>query len=66
MPKKILKLFRKSSRPSRGAAHIHGTLWLDMQEIEKLPIFKTEAGTLTEAFKKLRDDLKLTEEEKIA
>ena len=25
----------------RGAAHIHGTLWLDLKKIEKLPIFKS-------------------------
>ena len=46
----------------RGAAHIHGTLWLDMKEIEKHPIFQNvignSEGRLSEAFRKLRDDVK--------
>ena len=55
----------------RGAAHIHGTLWLDMKEIEKLPIFQNNeqeggSGILSEAFAKFRDDVKLTEAEKDA
>ena len=55
----------------RGAAHIHGTLWLDIVGIENSSIFKdakTEEQTnhLSEAFRKFRDDEKLTEEEKKA
>ena len=48
----------------RGAAHIHGTLWLDMKRIEKLPQFKEMKGHLSDAFRKLRDDLKLSKCEK--
>ena len=51
----------------RGAAHIHGTLWLNIKEIEKLPQFtedKQENGKLTEAFRKFRADEELTESEK--
>ena len=50
----------------RGAAHIHGTLWLDLKEIEKLPKFQAKAGTLEDAFRKLRDDQKLSNAEKDA
>ena len=53
----------------RGAAHIHGTLWLDMKRIEKILPFtqidkNTETKHLSEAFRKLRDDLKLNDDEK--
>jgi hypothetical protein len=55
----------------RGAAHIHGTLWLDMKRIEKILPFtqidkNTETKHLSEAFRKLRDDLKLNDDEKKA
>jgi hypothetical protein len=52
----------------RGAAHIHGTLWLDMKEIEKSQTFKEEGqgANLSEAFKKFRIDEKLSEGEKTA
>ena len=53
----------------RGAAHIHGTLWLDLKQIEKSQPFtdkKEYKGHLTEAFRKLRDDLKLSGPEKEA
>merc|ERR1712105_520437 len=62
----------------RGAGHVHGTLWLRMDKIEKLD--KDEDGTLRErnendpdnkavftglkaAFKKFRNNERLTEEE---
>ena len=53
----------------RGAAHIHGVLWLNIKEMEKSEIFKEKGidnEILSEAFKKLRDDVKLTEDEKEA
>ena len=55
----------------RWAAHIHGTLWLDFKRIEKLQAFTqkdkdTEVKHLTEAFRKLRDDLKLNDNKKEA
>ena len=55
----------------RGAAHIHGTLWLNLRKIEGTPNFKNckgniEARHLTEAFQKLRDDIKLSKDEKDA
>ena len=49
----------------RGAAHIHGTLWLDMKNIERLPIFNGE-HFLSTAFQKLREDVVLSSEEKEA
>ena len=65
-PMKIKYISYRVEFQGRGAAHIHGTLWLDLTEIEKHPNFQAEAGTLTEAFRKLRDDLKLTDQEKDA
>ena len=55
----------------RGAAHFHGTLWLDLKRIEKLqPFTRIEKDTgknhLSDAFRKLRDDLKLNDNEKEA
>ena len=55
----------------RGAAHIHGTLWLDIKLIEKSPPFKQNVNgkrvrILSEAFKKFRDGVELNEEEKYA
>ena len=55
----------------RGAAHIHGTIWLDLKEIEKSLPFEENGRErptkhLTEAFRKFRDDEKLTEDEKKA
>ena len=56
---------------ARGAAHIHGTLWLNLKKIEKSPTFmekKTtgKIGDLTSAFIKLRDEQKLSNSEKEA
>ena len=59
----------------RGAAHIHGTLWLDLKKIEKsAPFLKKMAeqgiengmSILSEAFCKFRDNSKLNETEKYA
>ena len=55
----------------RGAAHIHGTLWLDVQEIENSPQFEKKEqgkgnGIISEALKNLRDDVKLSNAEKEA
>ena len=53
----------------RGAAHIHGTLWLDIKAIENSEQFiknNKGKGSLSEAFKNLRDDNELSEEEKLA
>ena len=56
----------------RGAAHIHGTLWLDMKKIEESELFKAKLqensrpGNLSDAFRKLRDDVKLIDSEKEA
>ena len=50
----------------RGAAHIHGTIWLNLRKIEKLPQFEKNGKHLTDAFRKLRDDSELNEAEKDA
>ena len=50
---------------ARGAAHIHGVLWLDMEKIEE--DLKRESGEdiqLVPAFKKLKYEEKLSAEEK--
>ena len=64
---KIKHLSYRVEFQGRGAAHIHGTIWLDIKEIEKLPEICDNGignGILSEAFRKLRDDVKLSEEEK--
>ena len=55
----------------RGAAHIHGTLWLNLRKIEESEPFKQlnmnpATKHLSEAFRKLRDDLRLNSAEKDA
>ena len=57
----------------RGAAHIHGTLWLDIKNIEKSSPFSEDSeerteeySVLSEAFRKFRDDVPLSEKEKNA
>ena len=68
-PMKIENISYRVEFQGRGAAHIHGTLWLDMKGIENSRIFK-EAKTeeksnhLSEAFRKFRDNEKLNEAEK--
>ena len=53
----------------RGAAHIHGTLWLDIENIEKkimseLDVQEQREGLLVGAFRKLRENCPLNEDEK--
>ena len=51
---------------ARGAAHIHGVLWLDLEKIEN-ELDKDQTNkkmNLVSAFKKLRFEEQLTEEEK--
>ena len=53
----------------RGAAHIHGTLWLDFENIDKkimseLYVIEQNEGLLVGAFRKLRENCQLTEDEK--
>ena len=65
---RVILLYRVEFQ-GRGAAHIHGVIWLNIKEMEKSTIFQDEGlsnGILSEAFKKLRDDVKLTEDEKEA
>ena len=53
----------------RGAAHIHGVIWLNIKKMENSKLFEEEGlsnGKLSGAFKKLRDDQELTDEEKEA
>ena len=53
----------------RGAAHIHGVIWLNIKKMENSHLFEEEQlsnGKLSEAFKKLRDDQELTDDEKEA
>ena len=55
----------------RGAAHIHGTLWLDVRKIESFPPFEKKnaeqkPGNLSNAFCKLRENSKLNDDEKDA
>ena len=68
-PLKIKHLSYRVEFQGRGAAHIHGTIWADLKEIEKLPQLQENGvgnETISEAFKKLRDDVTLTEDEKRA
>ena len=66
-PMKIKYISYRVEFQGRGAAHIHGTLWLDLKEIEKHQTFQSIGeGILSEAFRKLRDDIKLSDKEKTA
>ena len=68
-PMKVKHISYRVEFQGRGAAHIHGTLWLDIKEIEKLKPFQEgncRDGTLSDAFQKLRNDVKLNEAEKEA
>ena len=62
-PMKVKHISYRVEFQGRGAAHIHGTLWLDIKEIEK---DLQTAGNLNEAFLKLRHDTPLSESEKTA
>ena len=68
-PMKVKHISYRVEFQGRGAAHIHGTLWLDIKEIEKSKTFSEKRkgeneGYLVEAFRKLRDNAKLSEKEK--
>ena len=65
-PMKVKHISYRVEFQGRGAAHIHGTLWLNMKELEKSSPLRNEKGHISEAFKKLREDVKLSEEEKEA
>ena len=74
-PMRIKHISHRVEFQGRGAAHIHGTLWLDIQEIEKSTEFRenfediiseNRTTLLTQAFSKFRDNDKLTETEKLA
>ena len=69
-PMNVKYISQRVEFQGRGAAHIHGTLWLDIPKIEKSDIFseqseKTEETdeVLSEGFKKLHDDLPLNGQE---
>ena len=47
-PMKIKYISYRVEFQGRGAAHIHGTLWLDLKEIEKNPDLQVEKGTFKE------------------
>ena len=65
-PMKVKHISYRVEFQGRGAAHVHGTLWLDMKEIEKSLPVKDKKGHISEAFTKLRNDIKLDAEEKEA
>ena len=70
-PMKVKHISYRVEFQGRGAAHIHGTLWLDIKEIENSLAFcersnGDESKCLFEAFRKLRDNVKLTVNEKDA
>ena len=70
-PMKIKNMSYRVEFQGRGAAHIHGTLWLDIKDIENSqPFIETpnegRNEILSDAFRKLRDDVKLSEEDKSA
>merc|ERR1712243_256938 len=68
-PMKVKHISYRVEFQGRGAAHIHGTLWLDIKEIENSQAFCDRRNgdnnkCLFEAFKKLRDNVKITGSEK--
>ena len=70
-PMKIKHMSYRVEFQGRGAAHIHGTLWVNIKKIEKSSSFKKENSSgqpnhLYEAFQKLRGDNKLNNSEKDA
>ena len=46
----------------RGAAHAHGVLWMDWDSFTALP--KSKVNNIKEAFHKIKNDVKLTSQEK--
>ena len=51
-PMKIKHISYRVEFQGRGAAHIHGTLWLDLKEIEKSKEFKDEMEKRGKAMRK--------------
>ena len=70
-PMKIKQISYRVEFQGRGAAHIHGTLWLDIKKIKVLIMNKDNSktvkpGDLSNAFMNLRHDIKLKNAEKVA
>ena len=70
-PMKIKHISYRVEFQGREAAHIHGTLWLDIKKIEELIITKdnsksVQPGDLSNAFLNLRHDTQLKNSEKVA
>ena len=68
-PMKVKYISYRIEFQARGAAHAHGTLWLDLKDIEKHELFADltkDKQNLTEAFQKLRHNERLSEDEKEA
>ena len=68
-PMKVKYMSYRVEFQGRGAAHIHGTLWLDFENIDKkimseLYVIEQNEGLLVGAFRKLRENCQLTENEK--
>ena len=68
---KIKNISYRVEFQGRCGAHIHGTFWLDIKEIENSPPFTERLAEkrneiLSNGFRKLRDDMKLSEDEKCA
>ena len=68
-PMKIKHMSYRIEFQGRGAAHAHGTLWLDIKRIEELILSMDcgatlNPGDLSNAFEKFRYDIKLTANEK--
>ena len=45
----------------RGAAHVHGVLWIDWENINNIP--KNEIGFIKKALQNIKDDIKLDDKE---
>ena len=47
----------------RGASHVHGVLWVDWNKLDIFP--KEDIDKLNDAFKKIKDDIRLGDDEKL-
>ena len=63
-PMKVKYITYRIEFQARGAAHAHGTLWLDLKTIEGQDQF--DSKILSDAFHKLRHNERLTEDDKDA
>ena len=63
-PMKVKYISYRIEFQARGAAHAHGTLWLDLKTIGSHDQFNSKI--LTEAFQKITHNERLTEDEKEA